>query len=214
MRIADLTPFTYGTPVVEGELCIGWLDGEQIDSTGLIQPKRVRRLFIDRLIFAAAYLQSGHEYWMGIHQCSFCDGPTTPLRTDFGALWGNGEFRVRSATGTVFVAPTLVAHYVDAHGYRPPEEFINAVLQGDFIEQGREFPPRFSVITTTAAPSELCDALGKSIDVVTLNRHPSDDEAPRPMLGLQIDRQVHAPWDGSLSHARRLLNEEPISVLR
>ena len=79
MKIPDLTPFTCGTPVVVGELAIGWLDGDHIESTGRIRPKRVRRLVLDRLTFAAGYLQSGHEAWMGIHCCTFCDGPTEPL---------------------------------------------------------------------------------------------------------------------------------------
>lgn len=61
MRIADLTPFTYGRPVIEGELAVGWLDGDPIESQGVLEPKRVRRLVIERLVFAAGHLQSGHE---------------------------------------------------------------------------------------------------------------------------------------------------------
>ena len=29
----------------------------------------------------------------------------------------------------IYVAPSLVAHYVDAHEYQPPKEFMEAVLQ-------------------------------------------------------------------------------------
>jgi DNA gyrase inhibitor GyrI len=31
--------------------------------------------------------------------------------------------------GLAFVAPTLIYHYVEAHGYFPPEAFIEAVMQ-------------------------------------------------------------------------------------
>jgi hypothetical protein len=32
-------------------------------------------------------------------------------------------------TGLLFAAPEMLSHYVEAHGYRPPDEFIVAVLQ-------------------------------------------------------------------------------------
>jgi hypothetical protein len=42
---------------------------------------------------------------------------------------GNGEIRVIATAGaTTYVAPVLVLHYVVAHGYLPPQEFIDAVL--------------------------------------------------------------------------------------
>ena len=214
MRIEDLTPFTYGTPLVDGELAVGWLDDEPITSTGLIQPRRLRRLVIDRLTFAAGYLRSGLENWMGVHQCSFCDGPTTPLRADRRALWGNGEFRVRGVNGTVYVAPTLVAHYIEAHHYLPPQEFLEAVLAGDFIEQAEDLGPSYLVVSTETAPPELREAVSQLVEIVLLERQPWDDEAPRPMLGLQIDQWVYGPWDTSLDHAQELLNDKPLPVLR
>src|SRR5262249_45854294 len=32
---------------------------------------------------------------------------------------------------TVFIAPSLIAHYVAAHNYRPPQQFIEAVSNSD-----------------------------------------------------------------------------------
>ncbi|MGW1230276.1 DUF7919 family protein [Streptomyces sp. NPDC002530] len=44
-------------------------------------------------------------------------------------IWmGSGEIRVPHGTGEVFAAPTLIAHFVDHHNYRPPASFIKAVL--------------------------------------------------------------------------------------
>lgn len=41
---------------------------------------------------------------------------------------GNGEIRVKSENGTIYSAPALLLHYIAEHQYKPPEEFISAVL--------------------------------------------------------------------------------------
>ena len=38
----------------------------------------------------------------------------------------NGEIRITAETVT-YAAPVLIVHYVEAHGYLPPTEFLNAV---------------------------------------------------------------------------------------
>ena len=43
------------------------------------------------------------------------------------AYLGNGEIRVRGEAA-YYASPTLIYHYVVAHHYKPPEEFIEAVL--------------------------------------------------------------------------------------
>ncbi len=42
-------------------------------------------------------------------------------------LVGSGGVRVLRPL--VYVAPELIVHYIEAHGYRPPDEFIQAVLR-------------------------------------------------------------------------------------
>ncbi|MBP7997623.1 MAG: hypothetical protein KA314_01705 [Chloroflexi bacterium] len=42
---------------------------------------------------------------------------------------GLSEIRVLG-DDDIFAAPTLIYHYVTAHNYRPPDEFIQAVLKG------------------------------------------------------------------------------------
>lgn len=67
----------------------------------------------------------------GWQPCPFCgfgrDGP--PYEQDqMGTVYlGNGEIHV-DAGDVVYVAPTLIIHYVDRHRYLSPADFIDAVL--------------------------------------------------------------------------------------
>jgi hypothetical protein len=37
---------------------------------------------------------------------------------------------VRDASGTYYAAPNMIIHYVEEHGYRPRDDFIQGVLAG------------------------------------------------------------------------------------
>ena len=45
---------------------------------------------------------------------------------------GSAEIRVLGGGGKVYAAPNLIYHYVAKHKYRPPEEFIEAVMRVPF----------------------------------------------------------------------------------
>jgi hypothetical protein len=53
----------------------------------------------------------------GLHTCEFC-----------GRAIGGGNLGLPS-DNVLFVFPDMVVHYIEAHGYKPPEEFIAAVLR-------------------------------------------------------------------------------------
>ena len=53
----------------------------------------------------------------GFHTCEFC-----------GWSHGNENFGVPSGE-LLFVAPEMVVHYIEEHGYCPPAEFVEAVLR-------------------------------------------------------------------------------------
>jgi hypothetical protein len=55
----------------------------------------------------------------GIHLCPFCDPIKAPA--------GSAEIRVINGS-QAYAAPALIHHYVTVHRYRPPVEFIAAVL--------------------------------------------------------------------------------------
>ena len=101
---------------------IGWLSQEHSFPTG-----EVPREFLDAL------LRHTCRPWQpviacGAHACEFCQ-PDSNGRYIAGSsnVWIPAE-------DVVYVAPTLVFHYIEVHGYCPPEAFIKAVL--DCPEQG------------------------------------------------------------------------------
>ena len=67
---------------------------------------------------------------MGRQRCPLCRHTGGPAELSYGGM----KVRLGSANvfvpteQYVFVAPTLVVHYIDAHEYAPPEVFQQAVL--------------------------------------------------------------------------------------
>lgn len=70
----------------------------------------------------------------GRHSCGFCRLTGGPAAFRFGNLVTSSEVRIGvsnlwlPADGFLFVAPSLILHYMDAHGYAPPDEFQAAVM--------------------------------------------------------------------------------------
>ncbi len=69
---------------------------------------------------------------MGYHFCEFCENDNqdaiTRVRYADKELWlGNGEIW-SIGKASLYVAPTLIYHYVTAHNYRPPDKYIESVL--------------------------------------------------------------------------------------
>jgi hypothetical protein len=69
---------------------------------------------------------------MGIHECPYCDDFSAQRHSfpdgtylHFGSVpvWVFGKAR------RIYVAPGLIYHYVVAHHYCPPQEFIRAVIR-------------------------------------------------------------------------------------
>jgi hypothetical protein len=128
MFFADLTPYEYGYELPRRNvLNVGWLSRGHAFPVGPVPENFVRVL---RLL-----IKSPENLYRGYHTCDFCAEPPvfvgpTGLRISNppGETMGNGEIRVPGSGDVIYVAPVLVAHYVEAHSYRPPEEFIRAVI--------------------------------------------------------------------------------------
>jgi hypothetical protein len=96
---------------------IGWLHPDHSYTRGEIPAELLARLkeFAARSGDSAAALYFGASG--GFHTCEFC-----------GRAHGIGNFGVPSGD-LLFVAPEMVVHYIEQHGYSPPPEFVAAVLR-------------------------------------------------------------------------------------
>lgn len=124
--IPDLSPY----PITEeyriwGTVSIGWLTAKVPFPHGQVPEEFIDRLF---LFCLNPVLRT-----RGFHTCEFCSPPPPFL---VYAQMGNKRIGLGSAEirviyqGRVYAAPDMIYHYVMEHQYRPPEEFIEAVLQG------------------------------------------------------------------------------------
>jgi hypothetical protein len=67
----------------------------------------------------------------GIHPCLFCKQDCVVCNRDqLSLILGSSEIRVFAPDGFIYAAPTLIYHYVEAHHYRPPDEFMRALRNG------------------------------------------------------------------------------------
>jgi hypothetical protein len=116
----------------------GWLHRDHPYPQGPVPAAFVARL----QQFAAGCSQStqalGWGMFCGLHGCEFC-----------GGVYAGGNFGVPSGE-VLYVAPEMVAHYVQAHAYAPPAAFIAAVLAsplpgteeyGEALERFRRLQP-------------------------------------------------------------------------
>jgi hypothetical protein len=109
----DLTPYTYFHPEEElpDTVNVGWLERGHPFPTGRTSKKF--RTKLERLCLRLA------KQTRGRYECDFCKGREKATSSSEMRVAGNGR---------VYAAPSMVHHYVVAHDYRPPDEFIAAVL--------------------------------------------------------------------------------------
>lgn len=94
------------------ELNIGWLQKDQPFAIGEVQKEFLEKLKV--------YKEHKMFQTKGIHRCEFCEDNAT----------SSNEFRVISKNGKFYACPMLVIHYIEFHNYLPPQEFIDAVMEG------------------------------------------------------------------------------------
>lgn len=104
---------------------VGWLERESEFPKGDVTEE-----------FFAALVRLCANPWepavaAGRHACSLCrfsGGPTQLTYRNILVTIGTSNVFV-PADDVVFVAPTTVVHYVDAHEYLPPDDFQQAFLR-------------------------------------------------------------------------------------
>jgi hypothetical protein len=99
----------------ENALHVGWLNPAFEEPTiGEVPPG-----FIEKLKELCQY-KNNWEAYRGYHACDFC--------SEFQGS-SSETFLIPCADGvTDYYVPGMIVHYVEAHGYRPPQAFIDAVM--------------------------------------------------------------------------------------
>ena len=106
-------------------LAVGWLEPEHAFAHGDVSPEffeRLCHLLVEPWSFVAS---------AGVHRCGFCrfsGGGSASFKSHRISGVGSGMLFVPSGS-TIYVSPTSIAHYIDAHGYCPPAEFQSAVME-------------------------------------------------------------------------------------
>jgi hypothetical protein len=122
----DLSPCDHFPFDSQGKVvAVGWLESGQP-----YRDEEISREFVERL----AELSSNP--WqpfvaMGVHQCGFCrltGGPGSFPHGGSSIAIGVSNVFI-PGDGFLYVAPSLILHYMDAHGYAPPDEFQAAVVR-------------------------------------------------------------------------------------
>ncbi len=140
---SDLSPYSFlGN---EDALNVGWLDAQHPYQQGAIPPS-----FLDRLWWLC---EASVRRTRGFHLCEFCEGLSgsgdawerriVASRSGRELFLGTAEIRVVDDSGRVFAAPDLIYHYVEAHAYLPPQQFVEAVLSFDKPSSPSEWADRW-----------------------------------------------------------------------
>ncbi len=124
--IEDLQPFDFFPFDRQPALrAVGWID----TSTDRVNSHIVDGFF-ERL-FELLVNPWGPFASAGFHDCSLCrftGGPKEIRINNRSITIGNSNLFV-PATDCVYVAPSSIIHYIDAHGYSPPDVFQDAVMR-------------------------------------------------------------------------------------
>lgn len=121
----DLSPYEYARESNSlRTLNVGWLDGVHKYAQATV-PK----VFVDRLWL---FCQNPVFQTRGFHPCELCIPASKSIVVAYKGQMlelGSAEIRVLGKD-VVYAAPDLIYHYVVEHSYCPPNEFIQAVLDG------------------------------------------------------------------------------------
>lgn len=118
----DLSPYTYSNAEGAEMLNVGWLsDGFEYRKGS---PPSGFLTALKRLA------KNPQNVFRGIHFCEICPSFEKAQESVYSddLFLGSGEIRVIGTNGSVYVAPVSIIHYVEAHDYLPPKDFIDAVF--------------------------------------------------------------------------------------
>jgi len=132
MYFSDLSNYSYylKTPVNEA-WNIGWLEEGKSYVTGNIENDFLSKLA--SIIVGNNIVNVHVNQIRGVHPCALsgCDNLEVEIGNRKIAV-GSSEIWVPSKNpGQYFASPSMILHYMKAHHYLPPKEFISAVMSFD-----------------------------------------------------------------------------------
>lgn len=112
----DLTPYAYGRADRErGQkircLNVGWIGKEENFTTGEVSKEFIKKL--EEVERSDEYTSERHK---GFHRCELC-----------GDIMGTQVKKIEY-DGKCYKFPSKISHYVKDHKYKPPQEFIDAIM--------------------------------------------------------------------------------------
>jgi len=122
---ADLTNCQYFGRWSDVLVNVGWLGADAPYPKGKVS-EDVFSLIVNHLVDPWQPVMLAGRYPCPF--CSFTGGPSTISFREWTIELGSSNLFV-PAKNCVYVAPSLIAHYIDAHGYAPPAEFQQAVIE-------------------------------------------------------------------------------------
>ena len=123
----DLSPWPeFGEEAARKLIAVAWLGTEAPYTRGPVD-----EVFVDRLFDLL------RDPWQAIHgcwweyRCEFCrlSGGPGSVRCGDREVSSGGTHLFVPGDAALYVAPAMIAHFIDAHEYLPPEEFRQAVLR-------------------------------------------------------------------------------------
>ncbi|MFJ3513461.1 MULTISPECIES: hypothetical protein [unclassified Streptomyces] len=160
----DLSKYTYSASTIP-DLNVGWLSRWRPFAEGVVDSEVVEIL--------ALQVRMPRNQMRGSYPCYFCStlrarGVATSVEiSGVEHQLGSAEIHAVSRSGKVFSAPNLIYHYIDRHGYRPPDEFIQAIIDG---KEGRVHSSairRLRMVVSDAPRME--DRVDAAIDLIQLS---------------------------------------------
>ena len=126
MHIPDLELVKYHNGAFDADnwpvplRAVGWLEHPQRFASGVVPTAAIIKLKSIVEQMRAAY---PHYGFRGVKDCSLCLAAGLPSP---GPIWSQENIFVPGAC-EVYVAPGGIIHYIEAHSYLPPTQFLESV---------------------------------------------------------------------------------------
>ena len=128
MYYQDLSTYYYCADIIFPNIFnVGWLDNNHIYNIGETDKIIVKKLEV--ILLNKSPCSSIVNEMRGVYECPFCGSDRIIINIDGEKiLLGNSEVWVPAKEGHVYVAPSLIHHYINEHNYAPPQEFTDSLL--------------------------------------------------------------------------------------